>query len=343
MGPCVSRPGVLQLSKCLSRRERFRMLWRAVDNGQLERVQYYILRCTLAREDAQRLLQLAAVNDNVACLMFVYEHVTLKYAYNSLGACVLACASVGGSLECIKYLFTIHCPCDTWATTNAASYGHLDCLKYLHQMGCPWISETCFQAAYAGHLPCLIYAHCNGCPMTMEDGGDPHGLATFTTVTDAAISGCNMDCLQYAYNNGCPLVPTSYLSTDNVVFLRFLHEKGIEPEPFCLEDWLHEVTYEPCHHGLFQHLEFLYDIGCPYSKNYRRTIAKMVLLPKMRRWVRMRSIAVYWQDITGRSTYAPGGIGFRRDLEAYVAEFGYLCHFGEPCTVRLQRHVKNTV
>jgi len=47
------------------------------------------------------------------------------------------------------------------ATTcvNASVGGNLECLKYLHENGCPWDEHSCRTASMSGHLECLKYLH----------------------------------------------------------------------------------------------------------------------------------------------------------------------------------------
>jgi hypothetical protein len=45
-------------------------------------------------------------------------------------------------------------------------------------------------------------------------------------------------------------------------------------------------------------------------------------MPKWRAAVRVRAIAVYWDDLAGRTSHSVGGAGRKRDREAYEADFG---------------------
>lgn len=295
--------------------QQWSVLCKAVANGDLGCVIHQLTVFDIDKEEAQRLMEVAAQKGCVKCLMFVHEHVTRKYAYNPLGTSVFTSAGTGGSLECIKYLVVVDCPRNIMATAEAASNGHLECLQYLHEADCPWDVETCIHAAFAGHLSCLRYAHENGCPLHEETYSSWNAAC-------AAIGGKNMDCLQYVYENGCPLSKSWYKSTIDVVFYRFLRDKGLQPENQVFDYHLEERSRDTDSATSFDHLEFHYDIGLTYSPKYRRIVVQTVLLPKWRRMVRMRSIAVFWQDAAGRSAHAVGGSGRKRDYEAYATEFG---------------------
>ena len=51
-----------------------------------------------------------------------------------------------------------------------------------------------------------------------------------------------------------------------------------------------------------------------------KLIAKQLLVPKWRAYVRTRPIALYWWDQMGRHSYAPEGPGRKRDRAAFEAE-----------------------
>jgi hypothetical protein len=65
----------------------------------------------------------------------------------------------------------------------------------------------------------------------------------------------------------------------------------------------------------------LHECGCPYKADLRSTIVRKVLLPKWREAVRARGILFYWHEQAGRASHAPGGVGRKRDREAFEADF----------------------
>jgi hypothetical protein len=99
-----------------------------------------------------------------------------------------------------------------------------------------------------------------------------------------------LDCLRYAHEHGCP--------------------------------WDERTCEFAAYDGHFDCLKYAHDNGCPYPDNLRTTIVREVLMPKWREVVRVRPIAVYWDELAGRASHSEGGEGRKRDREAYEADFG---------------------
>lgn len=65
---------------------------------------------------------------------------TMRYAVKS------------GNFELVKWLGSKKCPCDHFASSEAAENGYFDILKWLKNYGCPFNDNTVYTAIYAGHF-----------------------------------------------------------------------------------------------------------------------------------------------------------------------------------------------
>ena len=75
--------------------------------------------------------------------------------------------------------------------------------------------------------------------------------------------------------------------------------------------------------GLCECFRILHAAGAWNAKSeLQRLIARhFVIYPKLRRWAKLRHTAMYWADTAGITAYAPSGIGRKRDLLAFEADF----------------------
>ena len=218
---------------------------------------------------------------------------------------VLREAAEYGQLACLRYLYEHGCPSDATAVEGAAMYGHIDCLIYLYRdarCGIGWCS--CDFAALGGHLECLRFLRfCRA----------PWGSRTMLR----AVRGDHVDCVRFLIKEQCPglrhaLVHAVQLKRPRV--LRYLLTMGHRASN---DAWMWESVRDNA-----DCLAVLRDFfPCPPALGEK--LAQLVLLPKWRALVRTRAIAVYWYAEVGRAAYAPGGLGRKRDYDAFVADMGF--------------------
>lgn len=146
-----------------------------------------------------------------------------------------------------------------------------------------------------------------------------------------AVCKCSFACLRYLVSINYP--HKSCCSVEHAVkygileLLAFLHENGW-PIPNCIfwramqrghydcASYLHNNGH--CSYGCFDHSEEYEEEE--YKQNLRE-VARFILLPKWRAVTKSRSIAMYWWDQSGISSYAENGLGRKRDFLTFQSEF----------------------
>ena len=102
-----------------------------------------------------RACQLAAAEDNLECLRYVYE------CQHACAQRIVLAATENGHLQCLKHVYKHGCPWDKLTRTKDAEKAEKrlwELITYMYENECPWSCSTCESAAQHGHLECLTYA-----------------------------------------------------------------------------------------------------------------------------------------------------------------------------------------
>ena len=209
-----------------------------------------------------------------------------------------------GQLKWFQYAHEHGCPWTTWTLSIAIAHDNVECVRYACGHGCPWSGATTAFAAKYGKDACLQILHEQGCPWDER-------------VTFLAAQNGHLACLQYACEHECPWstgTTEQAAARGHLACLRYAHENGCwwNHRTLCVAD---QCGHDEC-------FVYAYTHGCPTCSHSVSRAVRLVLLPKWRRAVRARAIAMYWYDRAGRTACGPGGAARARHRLAFEADFG---------------------
>ena len=240
---------------------------------------------------------------------------------------VMSRAASCGNLACVRILdengfkWTYH------AMHAAAAHGHFECFKLLRERkNYPLDQECLAEAVTGGNLECVQYV--------VEGGGLSFDA---DRVFDMAAED-HYDMLVYAHaRRGAHLTDDIPLVTTDVRILELWHENKAHrwmevyhdaPRPLALvrktlDNFFtrHRYNYRGKTRKVEECIRFMHRIlRHKFDDAQRRILARDILWRRVRAILKTRAIVWYWYDKVGRKVYAPGGVGVKRDREAYEAE-----------------------
>lgn len=231
----------------------------------------------------------------------------------------------GGDVRCVEYLHDHGCPHGDGLMLEATLHSTIECLTFLVEHGYTWEADDMTNVVEAGRVDRLQWMHEHGCPWPYEH------------VWSSAIREDQVECLEYLLTHGCPVpgdVCTNAAYYIRPRYLEMLRNHGCAWDVCAcadavVEDWYWwNDTTKPLN-GITNPLEGLRLLQYLHRHDLERRWGKWsvhlpaivvhVLLPRWRALVRVRSIALFWQEETQKRLCAPGGVGRKRDLAAFQA------------------------
>ena len=137
--------------------------------------------------------------DHVQCLKYLYEQKPDMFADVVTGSPYhIEHLVMAGNLESFKYLHSLF-PNWTWSDklpARASVGGHIDCLKYLFENGCPHDYRVIYDACVTGELECIKYAVEHGCDYddrAIRQAIENHNFACARYLLDCLITSKGRD------------------------------------------------------------------------------------------------------------------------------------------------------
>lgn len=193
-------------------------------------------------------------------------------------------AALGGSLEMIEYLWSLHCDHNFWAMICAAINGHIHILEGLYRSGHRLTRKVLCAAVLGGQGEIILWLLSQGCPI----GNPSHRL-------EGGHERSDEECKQYCLHIGkktaflgdplCMAIKENYLD-----ILKLLYE--VKSEEYRLStEHLNQAIRNFCRPGTtdlkinYDILEFLFEKNCPFDSGDYAGIVETEQQIDLLRWM----------------------------------------------------------